>query len=125
MTKAEKALQKALGTALYPLGIVVLRGEMQPAACGEHALVFDVKETHSAWANDRPILSEVDVELRYYARSAPLEPEHLARIHEVMRGLGYREDGAPADTPRVNATDYVGKSMTYRGMRAADGDPLS
>jgi hypothetical protein len=122
LTRTEQALQKALGTALYPLGVTVHNGELETAATEAHYLIFTVEEIYTSWANNLPLLGAVDVELRYYARRPPCAPEHLRRIHEIMRGLGYREDGLPVDTPRLNRTDYAGKIMTYHGIEVISNE---
>ncbi len=104
-----KELQKALGTALYPLGVTVHESELLHAAREEYYLVFDVDAENTAWANDAPLMQEVYVTLRYYARHAPVPQEHIDSIYAVMAKLGYKRDGIPIPAPTLAPTDYVGE----------------
>ena len=111
--KRIQELQKALGEALYPLGITVHRGALTHAAGESYYLIYDVDVTDVAWANNRAIIQRVDVETRYFARHPPMPDEHLAKITKIMGALGYRQDGLPTDAPTLATTDYVGEITSW------------
>lgn len=111
--KRIQELQKALGEALYPLGITVHRGALTHAAGESYYLIYDVDVTDIAWANNRAIIQRVDVETRYFARHPPIPDEHMTKIAKIMGTMGYRQDGLPTDAPTLATTDYVGEITSW------------
>lgn len=120
MTFAQE-LQSMLGVGLYPLGITVHKGRLTEPAKDAYYLIYDPDETPLEWANNKPLIVRQDVEIRYYAKRAPLPADHIEAIARILRDMGMHPDGGPEPAPTLAPTDYVGEITDWTRTVAVDG----